>query len=117
MNTEQESDFDIEKYTESPRTKFIAEEYKKTLDNEAEALALAIDPEMAEMVAEDIVQIKSLREDLRIQILDIIKKEEEEEKFPNELVLEIRAAAGGDEASLFAAEVAEMYQSYIDKKG
>jgi peptide chain release factor 1 len=80
-------------------------------------LALAIDPEMAEMVAEDIVQIKSLREDLRIQILDIIKKEEEEEKFPNELVLEIRAAAGGDEASLFAAEVAEMYQSYIDKKG
>ena len=113
----QEQEFDIEKYTESPRTKFIAEEYKKTVEAEAEAQDLKNDPEMAEMADAEIAEILSLRADLEKQILEIVEKEKEEEMFPNELVLEIRAAAGGDEASLFAAEVAGMYQAYVEKKG
>jgi peptide chain release factor 1 len=48
---------------------------------------------------------------------DILKAEEAEEEFPNEIVLEIRAAAGGDEASLFAMELAEMYTRYADNNG
>ena len=112
MNTDE---FDIKKYLDNPRTKFIAEEYQKTVDQEQEALELAKDEQFKEMVDEDIKFILELRENLKKQILEIAKKEEEEEEFPNELILEIRAGAGGDEASLFAAEVAEMYQKYAEK--
>ncbi len=112
-----EENFDIEKYLQNPRTKFLAEEYKKTLEREEESKLLADDPEMAEMAKEEIEEILKLREDLKKQILEIEKKEEEEEQFPNELILEIRAAAGGDEASLFAAEVALMYQKYVERQG
>ena len=55
MNEEKE--FSIEKFLESPRTKFIAEEYKKNLEQEREARELENDPEMAEMVIEDIENI------------------------------------------------------------
>ena len=112
-----EESFNIEDYLESPRTKFIAEEYKKNLEQEMEARKLENDPEMSEMVQEDIENILQLREGLKKQILEIVEKEKEEEMFSNELVLEIRAGAGGDEASLFAAEIAQMYQIYIENKG
>jgi peptide chain release factor 1 len=112
-----EENFDIENYLESPRTKFIAEEYKKNLEQEREARELEKDLEMAEMAQEDIENILKLREELKKQILEIVEKEKEEELFPNELILEIRAGAGGDEASLFAAEISQMYQIYIENKG
>ncbi|MBU4348632.1 PCRF domain-containing protein [Patescibacteria group bacterium] len=35
----------------------------------------------------------------------------------NKIILEIRAGAGGDEASIFAADLARMYQRYAEKKG
>ncbi len=116
MNNNEGDIFDIENYTESPRTKFIAEEYKKTLKKEEESIELLQDEDMKEMAEIEISEILELRLNLQNQILDIVKKEEEEEKFPNEMILEIRAAAGGDEASLFAGEVANMYQNYVEKK-
>ncbi len=39
------------------------------------------------------------------------------EEFPNEIVLEVRAGAGGDEASLFAWELAHMYELFSMAKG
>ena len=111
-----EEELKIEKYLENPRTRFIAEEYKKTFEREKESEELKDDLEMSEMVDLEIAEILELREDLKKQILEIEEKEKEEEEFPNELILEIRAAAGGDEASLFAGEVALMYQSYARKQ-
>ena len=35
----------------------------------------------------------------------------------NKIILEIRAGAGGDEASIFVADLARMYQKYAEKKG
>jgi peptide chain release factor 1 len=46
-----------------------------------------------------------------------IRKEKEEEEFPNEIVLEVRAGVGGEEAALFAEELATMYRKYADIKG
>jgi peptide chain release factor 1 len=48
---------------------------------------------------------------------EIVSQEEKEEKFPNEIIMEIRAGAGGDEASLFAQNLAEMYEKYAIKRG
>lgn len=47
------------------------------------------------------------------------KKQEnvETEEFPNEIILEVRAGAGGEEASLFAKELADMYTLYAGLKG
>ena len=48
------------------------------------------------------------------------KKQEEKvgtEEFPNEIILEVRAGAGGEEAALFAKELAEMYTLYAGSKG
>ncbi len=115
--TDQNPPFDIEQYIESPRTKFLAEEYKRLLSQKEESLELAQDPEMAAMAAEDIAETDTLLENIQGQIIEIVEKEKEEERFPNELVLEVRAGAGGDEASLFAGELAHMYQRYIEGKG
>ncbi|MFZ3015797.1 MAG: PCRF domain-containing protein, partial [Minisyncoccia bacterium] len=51
------------------------------------------------------------------QIQDILDKEKEEEEFPNEIVLEVRAGAGGDEAALFAWELAHMYERLSEIEG
>src|SRR3989338_5146205 len=45
------------------------------------------------------------------------QKSVETEEFPNEIVLEVRAGAGGEEATLFAKELAEMYMAYALKQG
>lgn len=47
------------------------------------------------------------------------KKQEnvETEAFPNEIILEVRAGAGGEEAALFARELADMYTAYAKNQG
>lgn len=109
--------FDIADYLESPRTKFIAEEYQKLEEQRLEAVELAEDPEMQAMAQEDIESIDQTLGKMREQLIEIVEKEKEEERFPNELVLEVRAGAGGDEASLFAGELAEMYTRFAEGKG
>src|SRR3989338_6997791 len=45
------------------------------------------------------------------------KKNMETDEFPNEIVLEVRAGAGGDEASLFAWKLAHMYEKFAEAQG
>jgi peptide chain release factor 1 len=117
MNEQEEQQFNIDDYTESPRTKFLAEEYLRILDARQESEALLADPEMKEMAEEDLKDTDKTLANMQEQILEIVEKEQEEERFPNEMILEVRAGAGGDEASLFAGELAEMYQRYCEAKG
>lgn len=51
------------------------------------------------------------------RILSIQKVDVSDEKFPNEIVLEVRAGAGGEEAALFAKELSEMYTLYGATQG
>ena len=106
--------FNHEEYLENPRTRFTAEEYSRVLEQQDEAKELLSDPDMKEMAQEDIESSQKTLDSLRDQILEIVEKEREEERYPNELILEIRAGAGGDEASLFAGELAEMYTKFIE---
>ena len=114
---QEHNEFDYTAHLENPRTKFIAEEYGRLLEQEKEAQELSADPDMAELAAEDLKNIADLKLKVQQQIEEIVEKEREEERFPNELILEIRAGAGGDEASLFAGELAGMYQRYAETKG
>ena len=58
-----------------------------------------------------------VNDDTLNQVLDILKKDKEEEEHLNEIVLEVRAGAGGDEASLFAWELAHMYEKFSEAQG
>ena len=108
---------DIEELKKNPRTQFFATELERLADKEAETQELLNDPDMKEMAEEELGILKVQREGVEKQIQDILDKEKEEEKFPNELILEVRAGAGGDEASLFAYQLAEMYQRYAESRG
>jgi peptide chain release factor 1 len=108
---------DIELLKKNPKTTYLADMYSGLEKNEHDVLELAKDPAMADMAAHDLADIRQQKEALMQQMEAIVESEKEEEEFPNEIVLEVRAGAGGDEASLFAAELAAMYQGYATLNG
>jgi len=92
----------------------VYREYKKVVENleGARLMAAEEDPDLREMAAEEIAGLEpreaQLVEQLKVLLLP---------KDPNDdknVLLEIRAGAGGDEASLFAAEVFRMYSRYAE---
>jgi peptide chain release factor 1 len=79
----------------------------------AESRALLADADMKEMAEEEIAQLAPRESALEgeIKVL-LLPKDPNDEK---NVVLEIRAGTGGDEASLFAAEVFRMYQRFAEQ--
>lgn len=74
-----------------------------------------LDDEMREMVKMEITELSERKEDLgeRLKIL-LLPKDPNDEK---NVIVEIRGAAGGDEASLFAGDLYKMYSRYADTRG
>lgn len=103
---------DLAKYKQNPRTTYLAESFERLLKEEEEIKALASDAEMKTLSEEELKNIELQKTELWKQIQEIEEAEKKEEEFPNEIILEVRAGAGGDEAGLFAKELAEMYGLY-----
>lgn len=101
------------------KTSFLAEEYERLLQKEEDLKKMAEDPELKEMADEDLKNIYLQKEGIEKQVENIEKSEEEESRSDDakEIVLEIRAGAGGDEASLFARQLAEAYERYAEMQG
>ena len=84
---------DLKKYKDNPKTAYLAK--------------------AVEMMEGDEEQQKML-----IAEMDkLLAVEAESEEYPNEAVLEVRAGAGGEEAALFAEQLARMYQGYATAQG
>ena len=110
--------FELEEIKQNHKTAYLGQELERLLAEEKSANEMIIsDPGMAELAGEELKTIQTRRAELEAQVEAILKSEKEEEKFPNEVMLEVRAGAGGDEAALFAYELAEMYQRYAEKQG
>lgn len=108
---------DLEKYKKNDKTKYLASEYER-LQKEGEGLFNLKEEEgMKEMAELDLKNIEDQKTALLSQMEEILKEDEKEEEFPNEIVLEVRAGVGGEEAALFAEELANMYRRYADSKG
>lgn len=108
---------DIELLKQNPRTAYLAQEYEKLLKQEKDLESLLeSDPSLAEMVSQERETILIQKSALENQIKEIEKVEAEEEEFPNEIILEARAGAGGDEAAIFATQLVEMYQRFADSR-
>ena len=89
-------------------------EYKKVKQSMEEAEELMQDPDMKELAEEEYYsskeQIPRLEEELKILL---IPKDPDDDK---NIMCEIRAGAGGEEAALFAGTLFRMYSMYAEKK-
>src|SRR5687768_720392 len=100
------------------RTNYLADMLERLARKENEVREmLASDETLHDLAAAEFKSIQEEREGIEKQIKDILEKDEEEEEFANEIVLEVRAGAGGDEASLFAWELAHMYEKFSEIQG
>ena len=92
--------------------------YRQAKDDEAGALEMLDqenDEEMREMAKEELSDAKKRQEQLEEEIkVLLLPKDPNDDK---NIVLEIRAGAGGEEAALFASELFRMYQHYCDAHG
>lgn len=114
-------EFDAEKLTlfrEHPKTQYLASVFDADVVKLEEAQALAAaDPEMADLAAEEIKTITASLETQFAEMDRIIEASKEEDAKPYGVVLEVRAGAGGEEAALFAGELALMYTTYARNQG
>jgi peptide chain release factor 1 len=113
------------------RTKSLSKEYKdlnrivkswhhykyinESLDSAREILNTEKDPEMREMAKEEIDSLEPQLVDAEEALKMLLIPNEPEDS--NNVILEIRAGTGGDEACIFAGDLFRMYSRYADNKG
>lgn len=95
----------VEKYTEYKET-------KQTIEDSLEMLEEETDEEMREMAKEELAEARRSLVDLEDQLkILLLPKDPNDDK---NIIIELRAGAGGDEAALFAAELMRMYRAYAE---
>ena len=89
--------------------------YKKVLQEIVDAKEMAKDPELRDMAKEELEILESDKVNLeaKLEVL-LIPKDPNDGK---NVIVEIRGAAGGDEANIFAGDLYRMYSRYAEKQG
>jgi peptide chain release factor 1 len=113
---------DIKKMTElskeqSSLTPLVekAKEYKSVLEQIEEAKEMLGDPEMSDMAKEELKELEPRLPELEEEIkLLMLPKDPNDER---NIILELRAGAGGDEAAIFVGDLFTAYTRYADLKG
>ena len=109
---------DLDKYKSNQKTAYLAESFARLQKEEEEInTMLVVDPSMAELAKKELSLLEEQKNALKEQMDGLLKEETESASFPNELVIEVRAGVGGEEAALFARTLAEMYKAYAERKG
>ena len=92
-----------------------AREYVQAADDLAEAREMLADPDMKEFALEEIAGIEAklpaLEEDIKFMLIPADPADDKD------IIVEIRAAAGGDEAAIFAGELYKMYERFASAQG
>ena len=91
------------------------QKYKKIENDLEEAKEMTKDKDLGEFAKEEITRLNKEKEELESQIEIILLP-----KDPNDgknVIVEIRGAAGGDEANIFAGDLYRMYTKYAEKQG
>ncbi len=90
-------------------------EYRETVEHLKEAREMLEDADLRDMAKEEIASLEPREAELekRLQLL-LLPKDPNDER---NVILEIRAGTGGEEAALFAAELTRMYSHYADARG
>jgi len=96
----------------------VYQRYKKVeedISEDEEMLSENLDEEMTDLAKEELAELKKEEAELQEQIKILLLP-----KDPNDnknIIMEIRGAAGGDEAALFAGDLFDMYQRYAESQG
>ena len=87
---------------------------EKELQDSEQMLADDPDPDMRELISEEIDSLQEAREKLRGDLrLLLLPKDPNDEK---SVIVEIRGGTGGDEAALFAGDLFRMYSRYAERQ-
>lgn len=93
----------------------IIERYQSAVANLNDARELLLDPDMKDMAQEEITNLESQIPDLEYELkVALLPKDEIDDR---NVICEVRAGAGGDEAALFAGDIFRMYQRYANIRG
>ncbi len=93
----------------------VYNDYKKVLSDLDECKELLKDKEMAEFAHEEQVNLEKRKSELESELEVMLLPHD-----PNDdknVIVEIRGAAGGDEANIFAGDLFDMYQKYANNEG
>ena len=89
--------------------------WRKLTREIADNRAMLADADMRELAKEELAELEPQVEPAEAQLkLFLIPRDPNDDK---DVILEIRAGAGGDEAGLFAAELMRMYMRYAERRG
>jgi len=89
-------------------------ELKKVEKEIEDTKKLINEPDMEEIAKEELTKLQNTEKELMDKIIaSLIEKDERDER---DIIMEIRAAAGGEEAALFAADLFRMYSYYSEKR-
>ena len=111
------SNINPEDYASDHRVAYLVTEWKRLSQAERDATELIeVDSSMKALAEKELEDIARQKDTLLTQIETVVAKDDERE-WPNEIVLEVRAGVGGEEASLFAEELAQMYLKYAESRG
>jgi peptide chain release factor 1 len=111
----------IKRSKEFAEVEEIMQPYRQYLKTKAELdvntleLETADDADYREMLKEEIDQQKVKLDEIEAELKSLLMPSDPNDK--KDVIIEIRAGAGGDEASLFASELMRMYQRYAELKG
>ena len=105
----------MQRYSELGSIVKVYREYKEVKARLSGARELLDDPDLAEMAKEELAALEPQQEALTTELERLLlPKDPFDDK---NVIIEIRAAAGGGEASLFAGEVLNMYLRYAESLG
>jgi len=109
----------LDEYRKDHRTRYLADEYDRLASEIVRAEEMGKeDPGMAELAEEEKKTLIAQQEEVMKQMENILAPDDEgAEGDAVAAVMEFRAAAGGDEAALFANELARMYMRFAERKG
>lgn len=110
--------FDPLQYEDDPKVMYLVEEWKRLTKSEQDATELMeADATMKELAEAELHDLSQQKDALTKQIEEIIASSIKEREYPNEMVFEVRGGAGGEEAALFAEELAKAYLLYAGTQG
>jgi peptide chain release factor 1 len=86
-------------------------QWRSTVTDLEEAKAMSSDPDMAELAETLAKEAEQLEERIRQEIIPADPNDEKD------VILEVRSAAGGDEAAIWAGDLARMFTKYAERHG
>lgn len=111
-------DTQLKHFREHHKTQYLASQYDELIRRERELeRMMADDPSLRELAEAELGDLKEQSKALFDDMARIVEESKEEEERPYGVVLEVRAGAGGEEAALFAEELATMYERYAERRG